>query len=258
MHLDVRSAAVDVLRAGETAPPKLVVDRFIDTSLDCAYAVQQELTTLRLDRGETQIGYKIGCTSQSIQAQIGVHEPIFGRLFERDRRISPQSIHREDFDGLAVEGELAVELARDPRDLSTSQTDIEEAILHIFPVIELHHFGIPTDALKAPVLVANNAMHAGFVDNRTDQTIDTTSSPNLSIQFDGKKVVSLPFNDLERAIFDSLRWLRDEATSRDDTPRLLSPVTVLCGSLAPLFEISEPTEITVSFGDHETVRCNVQ
>ncbi|MCY4130244.1 MAG: hypothetical protein OXG15_13515 [Gammaproteobacteria bacterium] len=257
MPLDVRSAAADVLQAGGEAPPKLVVDRFIDTSLDRAYAVQQELTALRLDRGETQIGYKVGCTSQSIQAQIGIHEPIFGRLFAQDRFMSPHSINRAEFDGLAVEGELAVELDRDPRDLSTSQTDIDQAILHIFPVIELHHFGIPTDALKAPVLVANNAMHAGFVDNRTVQTISTTNSPNLSIQFDGKKVASLPFNDLESTIFDSLAWLRNELMSRDDTPRLRPPVTVLCGSVAPLFKITKPTEIEVLYSDHQYVRCAV-
>jgi 2-keto-4-pentenoate hydratase len=49
-----------------------------------AYAVQSEIARLREQRGETIIGYKVGCTSRLIQAQLGVSEPIFGRLFAEE------------------------------------------------------------------------------------------------------------------------------------------------------------------------------
>ena len=47
-----------------------------------AYALQREVGRLREERGENVIGYKIGCTSRAIQAQLGINEPIFGRLFD--------------------------------------------------------------------------------------------------------------------------------------------------------------------------------
>lgn len=257
MHREITSVAAQILRACENAPRQAVFDRVINMSLDTAYAVQLESTKLRFERGDTQIGYKVGCTSKPIQAQMGIHEPIFGRLFEQDRLLSPQSIIRAEYDGLAVEGELAVELDRDPRELLKSRVGIEHSIVRVFPVIELHHFGIPLDALKASVLVANNAIHAGFVQPQKHGTAFTAEVERLSIRFDGDEVAAVPFNELKNTVLDSLTWLRDELISRDDTPRLTSPVTVLCGSIAPLFRITDTTSITVAFGS-QTIRCDVQ
>lgn len=258
MPLDVPSIAVDILRARETTPPKLVIDDIANTTLDTAYAMQLEATNLRLKRGETQIGFKVGCTSRPIQDQLGIHEPIFGRLFGQDRLISPHSIDRNEFDGLAVEGELAVELDRDPRDLRTSHVDIERAISRVFPVIELHHFRIPTDALTAPVLVANNAIHAGFVQTQNEEAIQISNGVKLSIQFNGKEVASIPSKDLQETIFSSLIWLQEELIANDDTPILPMPVVVLCGSVAPLFRLTQPTSVSVSIGAHESVLCSVR
>lgn len=257
MPPEVTSTAVEVLRARGTTPPKLVIDRVIDLSLDSAYAVQWELTKLRLERGETQIGYKVGCTSQSIQAQMGIHKPIFGRLFERDELNSPQSINRAAFDGLAVEGEIAVALDRDPRELPKSRVGVEHSISCVFPVIELHHFGIPVDALNASVLVANNAIHAGFVQPQKRGTAFTAEVERLSIRFNGNEVAAVPFNEFKNTVLDSLTWLRDELISGDDTPRLTPPVTVLCGSVARLFRITDATTIDVAYG-RQKIRCDVQ
>ena len=254
---DVRRLAADVLRARELSPPKIFVNQLADTSLESAYALQHEFTKLRLQRGDTQIGYKVGCTSKQTQAQLGIHAPVFGRLFIQDKLTSPQTIDREDFDGLGVEGELAVLLDRDPRTLPKSPEQIASCITQIFPVIELHHMGLPTTTLNASILVGNNAIHAGFVHVLKEEQRDTTSSENLTIRFDGKKVATIPFSELERTIFDSLTWLRQELVLNDDTPLLNPPVIVLCGTVAPLFRITEPVVIDVTYRQHAGVRCEV-
>ena len=253
-----RNLAAEILRLQELDRPKIVVNPLVEKSLDVAYAIQLELTDLRLNRGDIQIGYKVGCTSKPIQAQMGIHEPIFGRLFAQDKRVSPQSIVRDEFDGLAIEGELAVELDCDPRVLPTAHIDIEKSISRVFPVIELHHFGSATDTLNAQVLVGNNAIHAGFVQPRNARATSLTKSENLTIRFDNAEVASIPFKKLEETMLDSLSWLRETLVSMDDTPRLSPPVTVLCGSVAPLFRITKPTEIEVSFGRSTDLRCYVR
>lgn len=258
MSLDVKSIAADILRLREATPPKIVFNALADTSLSTAYVVQTETAKLRFKRGETQIGYKVGCTSGPIQTQMGIHEPIYGRLFAQDRRMSPQSIDRNEFDGIAIEGELAVELDCDPRDLPTSHTEIKRAISRVFPVIELHHFGDPRDALNASVLVANNAIHAGFVQPRTYGIPITTNSGNLSIRFDDVEVASVAFKGLKDTVLHSLSWLRDILTTQEQISQLTPPVTVLCGSVAPLIRISERTKISVSFNGPEIVRCDAK
>ena len=258
MPIDVIPIAADILRASEATPSRIAIEPIVNTTLATAYAIQLETAKFRLQRGDIQIGYKVGCTSKPIQAQMGIHEPIFGRLFEQHRLVSPQSIDRNEFDGLAIEGELAVELDLDPRDLTNAPTNIEKAISRVFPVIELHNFGSPADVLNAPTLVANNAIHAGFIQTQEHRTIHRQNNQSLTIYFDGKVVSTVPFEDLEKTILDSLSWLRKELISRDKTPRLNPPITVLCGSVAPLFRVTDAMEVKVSFGELDGVRCHVR
>ena len=75
-----------------------------------AYAVQTEIARLREERGERIIGYKVGCTSRLIQTQLGVSDPIFGRLFAEECHPSGSRLSAACFANLAVEGEMAVRL----------------------------------------------------------------------------------------------------------------------------------------------------
>jgi len=52
----------------------------IDLTLDDAYAIQRAGTSLRLERGETIIGWKLGYTSLAMRAQMGIDQPNFGPL----------------------------------------------------------------------------------------------------------------------------------------------------------------------------------
>jgi 2-keto-4-pentenoate hydratase len=128
-----------------------------------AYALQAEIARLREERGEKVIGYKVGCTSRTIQAQLGVKEPIFGRLF--DTECHPSGVHLASarYANLAVEGELAVRLSKDlPRE-PLSAEECRDAIAELFPVIELHHYVLPGAWPPGQWLIASSGMHAGLV-----------------------------------------------------------------------------------------------
>jgi 2-keto-4-pentenoate hydratase len=49
-------------------------------TLDDAYLVQQELTALRLARGERVVGWKLGYTSVAMRTQMGIDAPNYGPL----------------------------------------------------------------------------------------------------------------------------------------------------------------------------------
>src|ERR1700680_1848930 len=85
----------------------------LDLTTVQAYALKAEIARLREQRGERVIGYKVGCTSRTIQVQLGVKEPIFGRLF--DAECHPSGVHLSSarYANLAVEGEMAVRLSKD-------------------------------------------------------------------------------------------------------------------------------------------------
>ena len=258
MALNFGRLATDVLTAIESTPPKVLVDPFAHASLADAYTVQHEVANQRVASGDARIGYKVGCTSARIQAQIGIAHPISGTLLESHQLESPAKISREDFAGLAVEGELAVVLNCDPQMLPRATDAVRQTIRHVMPVIELHHFDIPTTSLTAPVLVANNAMHAGFIHAQNTSLQPLRQASRLRIQFNAKTMAVLNTRELESTILNALTWLRNELTAQEDVPTFEPPVIVLCGSVAALIPITAPTAIEVTLENAGTVCCEVR
>ena len=83
---------------------------------------------MRERRGERVIGYKIGCISRVIQEQLGIHQPIFGRVFDTGCFPSGSRLSHARFADLAVEGELALRLCRDLPDSPLPDDDYVAAI----------------------------------------------------------------------------------------------------------------------------------
>src|SRR5271166_1791746 len=105
-----------------------------------AYALQGAVARLREDRGERVIGYKVGCTSRAIQDQLGIREPIFGRVFDTGCVPPGSRLSHHSYANLAIEGELAIRLSQDLPLGPLSDEEYNGAIGSIFPVIELHHY----------------------------------------------------------------------------------------------------------------------
>lgn len=256
MRQDFSRLAAEVYAAQKARPPRLVTAAFADAALADAYAIQIEVAARRIADGDKPIGFKVGCTSRRIQAQIRIQTPIWGRLFASHELKQPATVRLRGFAGLAVEGELAVELNCDPRELQATESQIAGSIQRIFPVIELHHFAIPPAHLTASTLVANNAIHAGFVVDRDDGTQLSALPAEMAIRFNDELVATVPRSELVSLLLSSLAWLRDELTT-SAAPLLEPPVTVLCGSAAELFALQAPTNVQVALGSSRHVQCHV-
>lgn len=125
-------------------------DPSIKLTVEESYALQFEVARLREERGEVVAGYKIGCVSPAVQAQLGLDQPVFGHVFESELHRSGAILDLADYDGLAIEGEFAVRVG-------------DRSFSSAFAVIELHNYVIRRAPLTAQELIANNAIHAGVV-----------------------------------------------------------------------------------------------
>lgn len=132
-------------------------------ALDDAYRVQIETAQLRVLRGETVAGYKIGCVSAAVRRQLGTEQAVFGHLFASEIRSSPAELSSAEFCCLAIEGELALMLDADIDDVNELREDPAQFVREIFPVIELHHYIFRGPSPSAAEVVANNALQAGVV-----------------------------------------------------------------------------------------------
>ena len=154
MQMDIEQLAKRQLRDYDRHQPGgLFAGYSIPMTVDDAYALQMAVARLRVQRGEPVAGYKVGCISPAMQAQLGLEYPVFGRVFGTEIHSSGVVLNLDHFDSLAVEGEFAVRIARDIPDANWLPSHADEAISSGFAVIELHNYVFRNTPQMSPLFI---------------------------------------------------------------------------------------------------------
>jgi 2-keto-4-pentenoate hydratase len=245
MVVDFQKLAVRMLANYDARTPGQLASDGFELTTAQAYALQAEITRLREKRGEQVIGYKVGCTSKPIQAQLGVKEPIFGRLFSTGCFRSGASLSYAHFANLAVEGELAVRLGKDLTGSTVSEDVCREAIESVFPVVELHHFVLHGGLSPIPQLIASSGMHAGFVlaETETSSSGLANFAHGLTVRINEVVVGAVVDSASLISPIQSLRWLAGCVPQFG--LQLCRGQVILTGSPLPLYPVPPSSRIVV-------------
>jgi 2-keto-4-pentenoate hydratase len=239
-------------------PGGLFAGYSIPITVDDAYALQLAVAALRVKRGEPIAGYKVGCISPVMQAQLGLDRPVFGCIFETEIGRSGAVLNPGDFDGLAVEGEFAVRMATDIPDADWLREHPADAISSGFAVIELHNYVFRNTPHNAQELIGNNAMHAGVVgplaeralrhpSDLLDASIRVTRNGSTLGATHGWALPDGPFGSVVRLAEHLARFGRI----------LQRGQIVLTGSPLPLYPVTGGERIEVSSDQFETVAASI-
>lgn len=245
MVVNLQELAERMLADYDARTPGRLVGEPLDLSTAQAYALQAEIARLREQRGEKVIGYKVGCTSRPIQVQLGVKEPIFGRLFDTECHASGVHLSSSRFANLAVEGEMAVRLSKDLPSEPLSAEECWEAIAAVFPVIELHHYVLPGARPPGQWLVASNGMHAGFVCAEAETRCSGLANFPHSLSIRINEVAAGAVEDAASLTFpiESLRWLAGRLAQFG--LQLCKGQVILTGSPMKLYPVAPGSRIVV-------------
>ena len=229
----------------------------INLNIEQAYELQFAIASMRKQRGEEIIGYKVGCTSATIQRQMGITHPVFGHVWDSETHESGCKLALSMFDNLAIEGELAVTLGEDIPS-SSWLLDHPEAICDIKPVIELHNkVFYATEDKRACELIANNAIHAGIVSSSVPIRSNSDSFfMDLEVFRNGELIGATLINHFKSQMFKDLAQLVDHLVRHGES--LFKNQIVLTGSTLPLWNVANQDKITVSVGSSDTVCCFVE
>jgi len=243
--VDLPELARRMLADFDARTPGSFVGDLLDLTTTRAYALQTEIARLREQRGERVMGYKVGCTSRVIQTQLGVREPIFGRIFDTDCFRSGARLSYARFANLAVEGELAVRLGQDLTGSTVSENACWEAIEAVFPVIELHHYVLHAASSPELQLIATSGMHAGLVlaDPATVRSEPGNCADRLSIRINEVIVESVEDAASLTPPIESLRWLAARL-AQFGLP-LCKGQVILTGSPMKLYPVAPGSRIVV-------------
>ena len=203
-------------------------------SLEEGYRVQRLLNRRFAEAGRgAPAGYKVGLTSEAIQAMYGSDQPISGVVFESAVHRSPARIALADYARLGIEFELAVEVgdAFRPEDAPFALCDAAARIAACMPAFELiedrHADHDDVDALS---ILVDNAWCAGVVlgPRRTDwRALDLAGTP-VSLRVNDAPPASAVTGAAMGNPLNSLVWLANQLASRGTT--LEAGMIVMTGS----------------------------
>lgn len=145
--------------AGSLLPLPSSLDAGFD--MPAAFAAADALRTLRIARGERPAGYKIGFTNRGIWERYGVHQPIWGPVWDSTAELLGGSMATVSLAGLSqprLEPEVVFGIRRTPRPgMSLGELqDCLDWVAHGFEIVHTHFEGWRFTAADT---VADFALH---------------------------------------------------------------------------------------------------
>ena len=256
-NMNLHEVATCLLEEFDARRPSAIFGRSdLNLSIDDAYDVQFEVAAMRQSRGERVAGYKIGCISDTMQRQLGIDHPVFGHVWDSEIHRSGAHLRPQDFDGLAIEGELAIRLQDDVPSSAWLRNNPEVVARHL-AVIELHNYVFRgAESNRAAELVTNNAIHAGVV-IADEEAASNNFNPNSILQVDrnaerlGEGVAA----HLQNGPVDIVAAVSEHLERRG--LHLMRDQIILTGSPLPLWRVAPGDRITVRCDGLADVSCTI-
>lgn len=132
-------------------------------AIDHAYAIQKLNVEQRISSGEKPVGYKIGLTSEKVQAQFGIDQPDYGVLFDTMLKDQEEIIAWDELMQPRVEVEIAFIVNKDLNDENLTMDDMRAAIGEAACSIEIVGSRIRNWDIKIVDTIADNASASHYV-----------------------------------------------------------------------------------------------
>jgi len=139
-------------------------ERYPGLTPEDGYAAARALHAERLARGWRPLGRKIGFTNRNIWPRYGVHEPIWGWVYDRTVQFAERNQASVPLVGLVqprIEPEILFKLRASPISAEPQVlADAIEWVAHSIEIVQCHH---PAWKVKLPDCTAGNGMHGRLV-----------------------------------------------------------------------------------------------
>jgi 2-oxo-3-hexenedioate decarboxylase len=137
-------------------------ERYPGLTPQAGYTAAHELHAHRLAQGWKPAGRKIGFTNRTLWQRYGVHEPMWGMVYDRTLIHAKENLASVDLAGLVqprIEPEIAFKLKRAPRS-AEELPDCLEWMAHSVEIVQCHH---PDWKFTIADCTADNGLHGRLV-----------------------------------------------------------------------------------------------
>jgi 2-oxo-3-hexenedioate decarboxylase len=210
---------------------------------ETAYEIQQLVVGKRLERGARLVGGKLGLTSAAKQQQMGVGEPLYGRLTS-DMVLGSGPVDLDAFIHVRAEPEIAFLIGRE---IPTPATvaGVLAATDAVFAAIELIDSRYADFRFRLPDVIADNASSAGVVVGSVARRPDEVGDLRLLgvvLRRNGAIVATAAGAAALGHPAASVGWMADRLAARGE--RLEPGSIVLSGGLTDAVPLEPGTVVT--------------
>jgi 2-keto-4-pentenoate hydratase len=187
-----------------------------------AYAIQRELVRLAVANGSVRAGYKIGLTSERMQAMCHIDSPIAGVIF--GERVAPTGVtlSAAQYGRLALEFEIGLFVGTSlPRRAAPyAPDDVAGVVAAVCPAIEIvDDRQASYDALDVLSLIADNSWNAGAICGPRSATFPDLASLAGTVRRNGEVVDRGSGRDVLGHPLNVLAWLANHLNAVGDELR---------------------------------------
>ncbi len=226
IDLDTVAEIVDTAAKTATAIPQLS-ETGNEMNLEQAYEVQRRSLQLRIDRGEKQVGVKMGFTSRAKMIQMGLDEMIWGRVTDKMFVADGGEIDLRNFVHPRVEPEIAF-LLNKPIEGYVSPAQAMLSVEAIAPALEVIDSRYENFKFNLEDVVADNSSTSALIVGPWVKPDLDITNLGMIMSFDGRPVqigsTAAILGNPARALVGAAQLAADEGS------RLEAGWTVLAGA----------------------------
>ncbi len=214
------------------------------------YKAQQEFIDRRLSTEGPVVGYKIGFTNETVQADLGVSEPSYGQVLSETVREERQ-FSVDELCAPRIEPEIAFVLGESLGE-SASRLDVLAATECVVPVIEVVDSRIENWELTGATAIADNSLAARLLPGeRVASTETALHLESVELLIDGERRATGTGAAVLGHPADAVAWLASKLPDHGDSLQAGDIVTT--GSLTEPIPVTAGQTVVARFGSLGTV-----
>lgn len=165
--MNIKEIAKHVYNAEDSHYP---IDRITaesnDITIDQAYDIQEEVIRLKENKGQRITAYKMGLTSRGKMEQMGVNDPIHGKVFDYMEKYDGETLTFDGYLHPKVEAELVFILKDDIKGEDITIDEVMERTESVIPALEIIDSRYKNFKFTLPDVIADNTSAKGVVYGR--------------------------------------------------------------------------------------------
>jgi len=216
-------------------------------TIDDGYRVQIGLLARLVGQGSRHVGWKVGLTSEAMQQQFRVHEPVFGYLLGEGEYPSGVSFPFSSLIRPGIESEICVTMATDLVGPGVDEVAVRRAIASVRPSIELAETRGPfTEHL--PVAIAENVQQKAVVLGPETRPLPPDldlARVGVAVSINGESVATATGVAVLGDPLRSVAWMANKLVEYG--LRLHAGQIVMTGSLTRQFAVRQGDRVVAAF-----------